>query len=720
MRNHIRSRGVLAAAIALACGTAQAQQAPAAGVALDEVIVTAQKRAENVLTVPLSISVVAGEKLQDFGLVDLRDIQTYIPNLAITQTPSNSFVYIRGIGTAGLTLSFESSVALFVDGIYGGRNRQFVDPFLDIDRVEVLRGPQGALFGRNTSAGAISVSTARPTEDFQAWTQGDYEAEFGTWSVSGAVSGPVTDTLRLRFAGKYLDDPGYLENTRLGRDEADRRNAVGRLSGEWEPSETIDVIGRLEYADVKVVGMPFEFVPARGKPVLRKNPDDALGQEGDEQTSTNAMVQANVEIGRNTLTAIAGYSEFEYEAAINIQAKSPTILLVRNAEDFDQRSFEVRWLSPTDGTFNYVVGGYADSATSRIPSSSTTDLPFTPIRPDTVTRRNYREETDSYAVFAQGTWNFLPTARAVVGARYTSVDKTGDLQRSVTGNAQPGTLTNPLSAERNESFFDPSVNLQWDFAPGWMTFATYAQGSKSGGFSPSMTDTAATWQYEPEESESIEVGVKGGTSRANLSVVLFDTKYENLQRSSLDITTSTFLTGNAAEASSQGVELEAAWRPLDVLRLNASLAYLDAKFDDYPGAPCPFGVPGRSCNLAGFPLTNAPQWSGTAAADLQLPISAALKFIGGLVVTYRDDVQFQPSYNPLESQESWTKLDVRAGLAAADDRWSATLLVRNATDENTSSIIFETLPIAINPATDRVFLPDRPRTYTLQLRYRFD
>ena len=718
MRPIHRARGALAAAITFACAGAQAQTAPAGG--LDEVIVTAQKRAESVLDVPISMSVVGGEKIQDFALIDLRDLQAYVPNLAITQTPSNSFVYIRGIGTAGLTLSFESSVALFVDGIYGGRNRQFVDPFLDIERVEVLRGPQGALFGRNTSAGAISVATARPTTEFEAWTQADYEGEFGTWSLSGAASGPLSDTFRVRFAGKYLDDPGFLENTRLGRDEADRRNAVGRLSAEWEPSEALDVFGRFEYADVDVVGMPFEFVPNRGRAVFRKNTDDALGQEGDEQTSTNAMVQANLDVGSHTLTAIAGYSEFEYEAAINIQARSPTILLVRNAEDFDQKSFELRWLSPTGGTIDYVVGAYADTATSRIPSSSTTDLPFTPIRPDTVTRRQYREDTDSWAAFAQGTWNILPTVRATLGARYTSVDKEGDLQRSVTGNAQPGTRTDPLRDDRSESFFDPSANVQWDFAPGWMTFASYSQGSKSGGFSPSMTDTLATWQYDDESSESIEVGIKGGTPNANVSVVLFDTKYENLQRSSLDITTASFITGNAAEASSQGVELEATWRAFDWLRLNGALAYLDAQFDDYPGAPCPFGVPGRTCNLAGFPLTNAPDWSGTAAADVQLPVSAALKFVGGAVVTYRSRVQYQPSYNPLESDRAATKLDVRAGIAAADDRWSATLLVRNATDRVGPSLIFESLPIGINPATDRVWVPDRPRTYTLQLRYRFD
>jgi len=260
---------------------------------LDEVIVTAQKRTESALVVPISISVAQGEKSVALGISNFADMQKLVPNFTITPTPANGYVFVRGIGTQGNVLSFESSVALFVDGIYGGRNRQFQDIFLDVARVEVLRGPQGALFGRNTSAGAVSVTTARPTREFEARVQGDYEAEFGTWSLTGSISGPVSDRPHLRFAGKYLDDPGFIRNTLLNRDEPQRRAAIGRLSATWQPTDWIDTFARLEYGDARTIGMPFEFVTNRGEPVFVRSTDDGVAPERDDSDSLAAFAQEN-------------------------------------------------------------------------------------------------------------------------------------------------------------------------------------------------------------------------------------------------------------------------------------------------------------------------------------------------------------------------------------------------------------------------------------------
>lgn len=705
-----------ASALAIAPG-ASAQE-------LDEVIVTAQKRAESVLDVPISMSVVQASTLAKLSIRDLEDMQSYVPNLMLTPTPANTYVFIRGIGTQGNVLSFESSVALFVDGIYGGRNRQFMDPFFDLERVEVLRGPQGALFGRNTSAGAISVTSARPTKEFDATVRGEYETEFGSWLASGHVSGSVTDNLQIRLAGKYLDQAGYIHNTLLNRDESQRKDTMARLSAAWQPADSIDVFARLEYGEAEVIGMPFEFVPGGGNPNFTKATNDEIAPERDDSDALNGMVQADFGIGGHTLTAIGGYSEFSYSNAINIQAIAPPHLIVENAEDFDQSSIELRLLSPSGGVFDYVVGLYADSATSAIDSRSTTDFPFVPGSPNGVTVRHYVEDTDSYAAFAQGTWRFAEDWRATLGARYTSVDKSGRMTRSFTGVA-PGALDTPLAMDRDESFFDPSIDIRWDFADGWMTFARYAEGSKSGGFNgPVSSDTEATWMYEDESSETFELGVKGGDSRANVSVVLFETTYEDLQKSVLNIQTASFTTGNAAEARSRGVEIEGVWQSTENLRFDASVAYLDAKYTDYPGAPCPYGTPGFgqtgvSCNVKGWRLTNAPKWSGAATAAYERPMTSALKFLGSATVSYRGDVYFQPSYNPLEMQEAFTKLDLRAGIASIDDRWTAALLVRNVTDEGSSALIFETFPFFINPQLDRVHVPDRPRTFTLQFSYSF-
>lgn len=715
------SVGIAAAALL------QGQQAQAQTIELEEVIVTAQKREQSVLDVPISITVVSGQTLEELSVDNFNDMQLYVPSFMVTPTPSNSFIFIRGIGTQGVTLSFESSVALFVDGVYGGRNRQFQDPFFDVDRVEVLRGPQGALFGRNTSAGAVSVTNARPTREFKAWTQAEYETEFGSWQASGAISGPVSENLQLRFAGKYGDTNGFVRNTLLNRDDGSRKDTSARLSAAWQPTDAIDVLARVEYNKGDQIGMPFEFVAGGGDPVYRKRTDDGLAPELDEQKTLNALLRADFDVGEHTLTAVAGHSSFEYESAINIQAIAPAHLTVQNFEDFDQQSLELRLLSPNERTVTYLVGLYADTAKSIIPSISSTDLPFTPAYPELVTRRRYVEKTDSFAAFGQATWHVTDVFRATAGIGLTELTKKAALTRSFTV-VNPmfagGALSTPLDRKRDESFVDPSFNVQWDFSPGWMAYAQYAQGSKSGGFNgPTSTDTGATWEYQDESSDTIEAGVKGSFGSGTLAVTLFNTNYEDLQKSVLNITTASFTTGNAAKAESKGVEIEAAWRPTEPLRLNASIAYLDAKYKDYPGAPCPSNPANpANCttNLKGFPLTSAPEWSGSLAANLEVPFGRALKFVGNLTAAYRDDVFYQPSYNPLEVQPGFVRLDLRAGIASADNRWQAALLVRNLTDKNTSGLIFETFPFFINTALDRVHLPDRPRTYTLQLNYRFD
>ena len=592
---------------------------------LEEVIVTAQKREQSLLDVPISMSVIQAEKLENLGVKDFGDLQVYVPNFVITQTPANSYVFVRGIGTQGNVLAFESSVALFVDGIYGGRNRQFQDPFLDIERLEVLRGPQGALFGRNTSAGAVSVTTARPTKAFSSAVQGEYESEFGSYAAQGYLSGPVSDQVQMRFAGKFADTAGYIRNTLLKRDEPQRQDKSARLSTGWQPRDGVDVVGKIEYSHSSSIGSPFEFVPGGGQPRLTKAADDGFAPERDDSSSLNASIRGDFKIGSNTLTAIAGYSSFDYTNAINIQAIARAHLVVENAEDFGQKSLEVRLLSPTDQKIEYVAGVYVDNGDSIIKSRSTTDVPFTPAYPEGVTTRRYTESNDSRAVFGQATWHISEVWRATGGLRYTHVEKDASLRRSFVGFA-PGALNTPIDRTRTEDFIDPSFNLQWDFTDKWMAFVSYAHGSKSGGFNgPTSSDTVATYEYEDEASASVEAGVKGRFVNGYLSVVAFDTKYTDLQKSVLNILTSSFTTGNAAAAKSKGLEIEAAWHPLAPLRFNASLAYLDAKFTNYPGAVCPFGVAGASCNLKGYRLTNAPKVSGNVSADFETALSERLK-----------------------------------------------------------------------------------------------
>jgi iron complex outermembrane receptor protein len=191
--------------------TAPDLEAEAAG---NEIIVTAQKREQRLIDVPISIVAKTGVELQNAGIDDFNDVAARVPNLIINETPANKQITIRGIGTTGNSFSFEQSVALFVDGIYGGRNRQYNQPFLDIERLEVLRGPQGALFGRNTAAGAISVTTARPKQEYSAEIFGEYEFRTESVNTTAIVNGALSDRLAVRIATRFADQNGFLETPR--------------------------------------------------------------------------------------------------------------------------------------------------------------------------------------------------------------------------------------------------------------------------------------------------------------------------------------------------------------------------------------------------------------------------------------------------------------------------------------------------------------------------
>ena len=179
---------------------------------IEEVIVTAQKRAQSVQDVPMSIEVIKGEELDAYQIRDLKALQNYVPNLLIQSSPGNDAIYVRRFGSQAANYAFDQSVSMYVDGIYGGRNRQFMAPFFDVERVEVMRGPQGALLGKNTAAGAISIITAGPTDTFEGSVTSSYNFDREGFEVYGYVSGPMSDTLSGRLAVKYTELDGYIKN----------------------------------------------------------------------------------------------------------------------------------------------------------------------------------------------------------------------------------------------------------------------------------------------------------------------------------------------------------------------------------------------------------------------------------------------------------------------------------------------------------------------------
>jgi iron complex outermembrane receptor protein len=693
---------------------------------LEEIIVTAQKREQSLTDVPLSVAVVTGETLQNFKVYTFDELDRWVPNFWVNDSPGNNTVYIRGIGTTPGNLAFEQSVTLFVDGVYAGRARQFMSPFLDIERVEVLRGPQGALFGTNTSAGAVSVTTARPTEEFMGRASLGYEFEYESYEVTGYVSGPMSDNVQGRLALRYEDIGGFLTNTVTGAEEPESENFVIRGSLAWQPGDNWDIVGKIESSSFDTEGSAFQRLRPPEEIFDQEKETAGFGQiDDDKNDAFNATLTANYFWGENTLTSITAYSEYDFTKHIHADQGPTDTWFTTFAEDFSQFSQELRLISPAGETLEYIVGlYYHTNDVDPLFAGSQVIFPTTVGPLAGVHEVYFYQDTDLFSAFGALTWNINDQWRVTGELRYTNEDKSARQDRAIVSGILPPTWGDQtITDSRSDSSTDPGFKIQWYATESTMLYATFAQGSKSGGWQGNSRDlTADNWQIDGESSENFEVGLKstflGGS--AWLSLTLYNTEYDDLQVSVW--TGTTFATANAAKATSKGFELDGAWQFAPAWSLQGGLAYLDATYDDFPGAPCRIDEPDcdpADNNLAGVSLGWAPEWSGNIALNLDQDMKSDLRLVGTLALLYRDDVWLTPTgdagpANTLQPSTTW--LDARIGIGSQDGRWTVALVGKNLTDEVTiaQSFVFP-FPVNIPDAGSiNQVLMERPRTYGIE------
>lgn len=706
--------------LALAIGALVTWNTAAAAV-LEEVVVTAQKREQSLQDVPISLSVVGGTDIDDFALRDFSDLSTQIPNFFVQDTPGNYAIYIRGMGSTAGNLAFEQTVGLFVDGVYAGKARQFQSPFLDIDRIEVMRGPQGALVGKNTSAGAINVLTQKPTDEVEASVSAGYEFEGETANIKGILSGPLSDTLRGRLAVSYTNtDKGFTENLDLGDSEKQVNDTVVRGILAWDATDMLDATLKLESSRSRIDGNSFETLGAGDNLDYKRSTNgfDGLGTRDFNDTDANNLaLTLNYAIGDFTLTSITGYSEYEFDKFLDSDFTSTNLLGSTFAEDFNQWSEELRLVSPSGEKLEYVLGIYAHTNNYQLDQG--TSIQFGPFNGTSI--RNFEQDNDVISAYAQATWYFTDTLRLSLSARQTEDSKDADQQRTKTGSIPPTWLDTPLSGKRDESQFDPAANLQWDVSDETMLYATWSEGSKAGGFVGAQTTTTEdNFEFDPEEAETWELGIKTSLfdRTMQLNAAYFYTEYTDLQVSTWDSDSSSFVTGNAASATTEGVEMDFTWLPTDSLTVTGSAAYLDATYDEFPGADCLWNNPGcdRATNdIGGTRLPRSSEWSGNLSFNYERPVGN-LYFNGKLDLVYNSDKYLIENLDPRGQQDDFYKVNLRLALSDEADRWTVALVGKNLNDETTISHAFGT-PFAA-PGTF-TYLVDPPRTVALQLDYRF-
>lgn len=658
----------LFAVCSLSGGTVVAQEG---ATVLEEIVVTATKRASNLQDVPISVGVLTGEFIDTFDIKDMSDVQNFVPGLQVQQTFGSWAVRIRGLGSGITNLAFDSSVPIYIDDIYCGRGKCMESAFLDMERLEVARGPQGALFGKSTIAGAINAISARPTDEFEAQIKVGAELEYGGYTSSGYISGALSDAIRARLAVRFDDLDGYTDNIFLGGEDGDKKTKAARLGLEFDAGESTTFYVKLETGKSNADGRNNQLVSPGAMSASTTDPNQEYRSDDRRSVSTGVekedfydyewsslTLSMDTELGGHSVKGVLGYWEYENEWFLDVDGHPEAILNTFLADEYDQTTAEIRVLSPTNQTIEYIVGAwYQDSELTTQQYSPFYPLFWQALLPPFLhgginpsasgMDRNFSRDSEAYSVYGQLTWNVSDRLRAIVDVRYTDEEQEGigaSWPILFTGSTfNPERVTQSTFGHNTEYLFfqdrsddsvDPSVRVQYDVNEDMMIYLAYAEGSKAGGMKAndatlgaqllqrqaadptytqrflgvsSITDADVAggltfkqgngvFDFEDEEAESWELGMKTSLldGSATLAVALFSTEFTNLQTSNYDGTQ--FIIGNAGSASVDGVEVEFSWQATGNLRLHSSISVIDAEYDDFVGAQCVVNSAGQPAN----------------------------------------------------------------------------------------------------------------------------
>ena len=732
---------------------------------LAEIVVTAQKRAEGLSDVPISISAVTGETIEAYGQTNLVSVSSSIPNLKITQTAIANRIAIRGIAS-GDNKGFEQSVAMFVDGVYYGRDQLSRMPLVDLERIEVLRGPQPTLFGKNAIAGAVNVVSRRPSDEFEGSVSASYEFEHKEKRITGVLSGPVSDNIGARVVGYYRDMDGYFFNTRQNRNEPNVREAFVRGIVDFKGDGPFSADVKVEYADFKTKGQPREAFGPVGiyslvfaGPLFVETNEDYVRADGGYQSRNkvfNAVLNANLELGDHNLTSVTGYLDYNVKETIDVDFVNPVLLDgTRQSEDYRQFSQELRIASPGDQPFNYIAGVYYQNTKLGV-TDHVQFNPFffaTPFRAlgDTSNDRVYSQKSDLISVFAQGEISLTDSLRVTLGARFNHESKTGSralavnrgplslaAMPAISGPAVIGTFralnieAHNISGKLNESSFNPMANIQYDITDDLLFYASFARGSKAGGFDirgnslPTSTTVATpgAFLFGDEQADNFEAGLKYKARNLAINISAYRTKYRDLQTNVFDGVLS-FNVRNASGATTQGVEADMRWAVDDHFTLSGAIAYLDFEFTNFPLGQCFFRqVPnnGTFCSYSGQRNALTPKWSGNLNGDFSHEIGGNMKLGINLNADFSSSYIAAANLDPRTRQGGYVKMGARLSLGHVDKNWTIALVGRNLTNER----IMQTagaLPLATTftggngIAYNAIY--DRPRNIALQFDVKF-
>lgn len=744
MNSKLVAGTALCGVLAVAGGAARADDAGVVG----ELVVTAQKRAENVQRVPIAITALSAAQLSDRHVTGVMDLNGLSPSLQIKtdDNAANPKIFIRGVGLNDFNPNTATPVAIYVDGVYIGSPLAQMGQFFDLERIEILRGPQGTLYGRNTTGGAINVISRKPSQTFGADASAEY-GNFNTVNLEGGIGGPlVKDRLAFRAAAEYVRDDGYSVNRLTGHRGNNTDHVTGRLSLLYTPTPNFDLLSQVRYGQStggSIWAYNRGLFPATA---AATGPDGfcapgfyTSGQctdiSGYANTSTNlnqgdyhlegkdkvrtfgASATATWRLGKVSLVSVTGYDSAHRNDVEDTDAGPNDVITADYLARQKVWSQELRLQSDGAGRAKWVAGAYF--AYDYLWNHSHYDVLRlfrnpTPENPSGADLANsigvfgwpYDETTVSYAGFGQLDYKLTPKLTATVGLRYSADHK----RMHYVSDAEFGAVTLfTLDESKTFSSLSGKFGLQYALSDTANVYANYNRGYKSGGFfGGQATDPTQLTPYKDEKVNAYEIGAKSEwldhRLRANLSAFYYD--YKDLQVYNLIVVgaiTEQIFT-NASGARIYGAEAELTAVPVRNLNLSLGASLLNATYQNFI---TPAG------NYSGHTLPNAPKLSLNGAAQYEWPMFGGATRVQGSVI-YRSKIFYETRNVARLSDQGRAYVDARVGWSGPGKHYEVGVWGRNLFNETNISDITPIEGLGFDAVS-----VGKPRTYGVYLRYNY-
>lgn len=711
---------------------------------IEEVVVTAQKREESLQDTPLAISAFSENEMQQRGIVGADDLQFYVPGLTFGKTVTRtSQVTLRGIGSENINPGGDPGVAVHVDGAYQQYTGYIAQDFFDVARVEVLRGPQGTLYGRNATGGSINIITQKPSEEFEGLVKlglGNYNQVKG----QGVISGPIIeDSLLGRLSVEAEERDGYTDNLFNGDEIDDKDYYSVRGQIEWRPSDTFSInLSAYTYSDDST-GVPLAsispypdgplftgldlstFLPVfsnyyvsnnavpnvtlRDEREVRHNTDT----EGEEDTD-GAILTIVKDFENFTLKSISAYNDSEYMNAGDTDSAAEVTFTQLAQGSFETFSQEILLSSAGDGPLEWTAGlyYYKEESTYEFDIILLDTIPLnTPFVGVPVTFDAGGEiEAESIAAFGQATYAFTDALSFTVGLRYTKDEK--DLDESVLAPAfgilDPVTF-GPIVVEDSDDWSETTgkIGIEYVTDAGTLWYGSVSTGFKAGGFNVSGLQSS----YDPETVVAYEVGFKSmlAEDRVRLNAAAFYYDYEDLQVFQIEGVQASIT--NAAEAEVYGLEIELLALVTEELEIDGSFSYLSAEYEDFL-TEVPVDPLAGLQDLSGNTLPRAPEFTLNLGAQYTWTLNNAGSVRARANVSWVDEQYYRAFNLERDKEDSYTRTDLNLAWTSSDESWVVDAFVKNLEDENVvNNLIVAAATLGSMPLAS--FSP--PRTYGMSV-----